>query len=58
MNDPGLRERNIDAVFALFGTDADGVITSDGPATTGALASRAVLSNDQARTGTSMPGQA
>jgi Ca2+-binding EF-hand superfamily protein len=29
MIDPNLRERNIDAVFAILDTDADGVITSD-----------------------------
>ncbi len=29
MSDPDLRERNIDAIFAVFDIDADGVITSD-----------------------------
>lgn len=29
MNSPELRERNIDAIFAIFDTNADGVITSE-----------------------------
>ncbi len=29
MNDPHLRERNIDAIFAILDTDANGVISSD-----------------------------